>query len=110
MTKTHYKSPDQIIEIVTTTDDSRYPRHKAPMAILKMRPQPHTRCRPQWGGITLMFTFDELRALAEAIMSCDPHFHFTMTKSSQNKPETRRRSWRTFNLNRVAAKRTNASR
>ena len=110
MTKTHYKSKDQIIEIVTTTDDNRYPRHDAPMAVVKLRPRDHTRCRSQWGGVTVMFTYAELRALAEAIAACDPSFTFTMAKSARNKPEPRRLWWKRWNVNRSSGKNAHARR
>jgi hypothetical protein len=110
MTTTHYKSRDRIIEVVTSTDDARFPRHKAPMTIIKMRPQPYSRCRYQWGGITLMLTFDELRAIAQAIKSCDPDFEFNMSARSKNKPEERKRFYQINNVTRVRAKRVYAQR
>ena len=106
MTSTHYRSPDQIIEIVTTNDDRRYPRHKAKMAMIKMRPQAHSRCRQQWGGVTLMLTFHEVRAILEAIKTCDPGFNFTISKAAINKPEYRKKKFQDWNRQRVAGRRS----
>jgi hypothetical protein len=109
-TMTHYKSDDDIIEVIITNEDDRSPRHPALMTILKLLPRDHTRCRSQWGGITVMFKFAELRALAEAIAVCDPNFTFSMSKSAQNKPESRRLKWVKRNEQRVSKKRHYAHR
>jgi hypothetical protein len=101
MTTTHYKSPDQIIEVITTNDDARYPRHSAKMAIIKMKPKANSRCRHQWGALTVMFTFDEVRALLEAIKSCDSSFDFSIAKKFKNKPESRKQAWQQRNQQRV---------
>jgi len=110
MTKTHHKSNDGLVEIITTTDDDRFPRHDAPMAVMKIRPQPHTRVREQWGCVTLMVKYSELRALAEAVALCDKNFTFSMTKSAQNKPQSRERWWLNRNKQRVIAKLSHARR
>lgn len=101
MTITHYQSPDKIVEVIATTDDARFPRHNAPMAILKMRPQPHSRCRTQWDGITLMPTHDEIRDLLEAIQKCEPEFTFIFPSKFKNKPEKRKQAWRERSHQRV---------
>jgi hypothetical protein len=101
MTKTHFTSKDQIVEVLITTDDNRYPRHAAPMTVVKLRPRPHSRCREQWGGITLMLTFPELRAIAQAIKLCDPKFDFTMSKTAVAKPEWLKKRWQKRNYRRV---------
>jgi hypothetical protein len=101
MTKTHYQSSDKIIEIITTTDDARFPRHQAPMAVMKIRPQPHTRAREESGIVTLMIRFSELRALAEAVALCDPNFSFSMSKTAEDKPEWRRQWWHKHNQARI---------
>jgi hypothetical protein len=101
MTTTHYKSNDQIVEIISTNDDARYPRHAAKMAILKMCPKPHSRCRQQWGGVSIMLTFEEIRALLEAVKACDPEFNYFLPEKFQNKPESRKQAWKQCNQQRV---------
>jgi hypothetical protein len=110
MTKTHYQSRDKIIEIITTTDDARFPRHPAPMAVMRIRPQPHTRAREESGMVTLMIRFGELRALAEAVALCDESFTFSMSKTAQDKPEERRERWLNYNKKRTSAHQANVKR
>lgn len=102
MTQTHYQSPDQIVTVLVTTDDNRHPRHDLPMVVMKLKPQPHSRCRQQWGGITLMPTHDEIRGLLEAIRICEPRFQFHLPDKFKNKPESRKRAWQQRNGQRVA--------
>jgi hypothetical protein len=102
----HYQSKDRIVEVIASTNDARHPRHPQPMALVKMRPQAHTRCREQGGGVTLMLTFEELRAIAEAFKACDPSFEIKMSKRAKNKPEWRKRWWQEQNRKRIAARRT----
>jgi hypothetical protein len=105
MTTKHYTSADQIIEIVTTNDDARYPRHAAKMTVVKMTPKPNSRCRHQWGGISVMFTHAEIRALLQAMKSCDPTFKFFISEKHKNKPESRKQEWHERNCRRIAERR-----
>jgi hypothetical protein len=101
MTTTHYQSSDQIVTVAITTDDNRYPRHDAPMVLVRLHPQNHSRCRWQWGGVTLMPTHDEIRGLLEAIQRCEPEFTFFLPAKFKNKPEHRKRAWQKWNRQRV---------
>lgn len=101
MTTTHYQSNDKIVTVHITTDDDRYPRHDAPMVVIKLHPQDHSRCRQQWGGITLMPTHDEIRGLLEAIQKCEPGFTFFLPTKFKNKPEKRKQAWQERNYRRV---------
>jgi hypothetical protein len=110
MTTTHYTSKDNLIQVITTNDDARYPRHAAQMTIIKLSPKAHSRCRHQWGGVTVMFTHDEVRALLEAIKLCEPGFEFSISKEFRNKPETRKQIWQQRNTERTARRRNALSR
>jgi hypothetical protein len=103
MTTTHYQSNDEIVKVLITTDDHRYPRHDAPMAILKLQPQPqpHSRCREQWGAITAMLNHADLRGILEAFAKCDKGFHYTLSKTAQPKPASRKQAWDARNRKRV---------
>jgi hypothetical protein len=104
MTKIHHQSPDRIVQILITDDDHRYPRHGAPMAVVKLQPRDHTRCRRQWGGITIMFTHEEIRGLLEAIQKCDAKFRFSIPKL-RNKPKSQVDVWSCHHRERIKAKR-----
>jgi hypothetical protein len=105
MTTVHLKSADKIVEVLVTTDDNRYPRHDAPMVVIKMKPMANTRCRQQWGGITLMPTHDEIRALLKAIQQCEPEFTFSLPSKFKNKPESRKRAFQKWNYRRLTGQR-----
>ena len=105
MTTVHFQSVDKIVEVLVTTDDDRYPRHGAPMVVIKMKPTANTRCRHQWGGVTIMFTHDEIRALLEAIKSCEPTFEFFLPSKFKNKPESRKQAFQKWNHRRISGQR-----
>ncbi len=104
MTTTHYQSNDEIVTVHITTDDQRFPRHDAPMVVLKLKPKSHSRCRHQWGGITLMPTHDEIRGLLEAIQKCEPGFTFLLPAKFKNKPEKRKQAWQERNHWRITSR------
>lgn len=107
MTTVYFQSTDKIVEVLVTTDDERFPRHSAPMVVIKMKPTPNTRCRHQWEGITLMPTHNEIRALLEAIKSCEPTFEFFLPPKFKNKPESRKQAFQKWNHRRIHRKTEN---
>lgn len=104
-----YKAPDGIVEIITTSNDSRFPRHEYQTAIILLRPEENSRCRSKHDCVELMPTFSEVQGLLTALSKCDPGFKFEISQSSA-KPEARKVRWQKWNYARIAANRSKRNR
>ena len=104
ITETIYASDDKIVTVIRKNRGlKRYPRHNYKCVIFLLRPTKNTRvCVDKNGLIEYLATFDEIKAMLEAI---DPKLAARLPKTMKNKPLRVKERWDGFNAKRVRGKR-----